>query len=259
LLRCSGLFALVLVQACIPMPAALQPNRGGLGGATDPRVVAIQDAMLHAMGGREGWDRARYFEFDAILSRPGQPAERWRHRWDRRSGAVRSSGAVAGDSLVVLLDTRRPRRDRVWRGGTLVTGAAAEPLLVHARARFHHHARWLLVPFLLEEPGVTLAFMGRQINSAGDVHDALRVSFAAREHAPAEEFIALVDPATGLVHACFHYADDGTGVHAAWNGWRRVGSILVATTRAAPDGSFTLRFPRARISRRVPSGAFSTP
>jgi hypothetical protein len=215
--------------------------------------------MLRAMGGREGWDRARYFEFDAVLARPGRPPDRWRHRWDRRTGMVRSTGAIGGDTVIVILNTRRPGQDRVWRGGVLVSGAAAEPLLVHARARFHHHARWLLVPFLLDDPGATLSFMGRQIDTVGRVRDALRIGFREAEHAPAEEFIALVDPATGLVGAGHHYAANGEAVQAEWNGWRRVGSILLSTTRAAPDGSFTLHFPRARISRRVPAGAFQPP
>jgi hypothetical protein len=150
----------------------------------EARAVAYADTVAAAYGGGDAWRALHFMRFDLSFRESGQVRARFRHLWDLTTGDCRYEG-----DLAVLRDLpRRPEtarripRGTVFPNGQLVAvvnlktgqgqarvepppgnpgeGPATEALLALARERLEEDGLWLFLPFLLRDPGVTLADMG---------------------------------------------------------------------------------------------------
>src|SRR5512135_2569396 len=68
----------------------------GAAPAPDPQAVAAGRAMIQAMGGRQAWERARFFRFDFVVVKEGKKIASFSHWWDRCDGRYRVEGTAPG-------------------------------------------------------------------------------------------------------------------------------------------------------------------
>lgn len=247
---------ILLVTACS------QVNRGANTAATeivtDTAVARVHERMLAAMGGREGWQRARYFEFDFVVQRDGRELTRRSHHWDRHRGDYHLRWLAGSDTVVAVFNTSDARAGAVRVNGQEVEGPREDSLLTSAYARHINDSYWLIMPYKWRDPGVTLTSQGRQTDAQGREWDVVKLTFANVGLTPQNEYLAFVNPQTGLMERWHHFPRAGAQPAVYdWKNWQQFGPILLATEKPSPDGATVIRFDNVRVETSVPQGAFS--
>lgn len=253
-MRASAVLLSLLIGACSQVTSEENSPATHDWDADSRRIHA---RMMDAMGGERGWERARYFEFDFVVVGDGEERSRWSHRWDRWEGDYRLAGVREGDSLIALFDASEPESGRVWRGGVEVQGEAADSLLRYAHARHINDSYWLLMPYKWTDPGVNVSYEGERTDPDGRRWEVIRLRFDEVGLTPQNEYLAFIDPESGLMARWQHFRTaDAEPSTAEWRDWQRFGPISLSTEKPAPDGAFAIRFENVRVERSVPSGAF---
>ena len=148
---------------------------------SDPRAVALGREMIAALGGEAAWDKARLFRFDFVVLREGKEASRSRHVWDRYTGDYRLQGVDKAGAPYTVYFNVNSRSGTVFVNGRPAEGEARDALVKTAYGRFVNDSYWLLAPWKIFDPGVTLAHDGEKPCPGelpgGNLCDVLRLSF----------------------------------------------------------------------------------
>jgi hypothetical protein len=252
-MRYTLLLGTLLITGC--QRQALQEGQVNSMPADVQRVHA---RMLDAMGGRDAWQRARYFEFDFVPVRQGQEAARWRHRWDRHTGDFRVSGLRGQDSVVVISNTNTPTTGRVWVNRQEVTGPRADSLLRFGFGRWTNDSYWLIMPYKWTDPGVHTQYLGSQTDDKGMQWEVVKLWFDQVGLTPQNQYHAFINPSTGLMERWYHFPREGANpAMYDWKNWQLIGPIRLAIEKPSLDGASMIRFDNVRVDTRVPSGAFA--
>jgi hypothetical protein len=223
-------------------------------GAADPEAAALAARVLEALGGEAAWREARFLRFGFAGAR--------QHAWERATGRHRVEGKTQeGEEYVVLhdLDTRQ---GRAWVDGEEVTGERATELLENAYGAWVNDTYWLLMPYKLRDPGVTLAHDGtREIE--GTEYGVLTLSFAGVGLTPGDRYWAYVHPESGQMdYWAFRLESmpaDAEPVLWRWADWQTHAGIRLASRREQVGGERVLELSPIEVSTEVPEGVFDGP
>lgn len=248
---------LLFVSALFLSACASTPPHEGEVNPMPSEVQRVHARMLDAMGGRKAWEKARYFEFDFVVSRQGREASRWRHHWDRFTGDYRMSGVRGQDSVVVVTNVNTPTRGSAWVNRQPVTGARADSLLQFAFARWTNDSYWLIMPYKWTDPGVHTQFVGRQKDDTGREWDVVKLWFDQVGLTFQNQYLAFINPQTGLMERWYHFQREGADPSRYdWNKWTQFGPIKLAVEKPMIGGQNMIWFDRVMVSEKVPEGAF---
>ncbi|WP_221032331.1 hypothetical protein [Actomonas aquatica] len=254
----AGLLVLPLLlalTACAPQsPTASNPPAAGFNLAgSDAQAIAIADATMEAMGGREAWDMTRHLTWRFFGGR--------RHVWDKFTNNHRFEN---GDLTVLMnLDSEQ---GRAWRAGTEITDAAElQEVLQKTKSAWINDSYWLVMPYKLKDSGVTLTYVGEQPNSAGAPCDVLQLTFANVGRTPDNKYHVFVDQQTHLVSEWtiwFDAAKDEPRSLGPWTDWQRFGDILLAPghgERSHTEIGVFDELPASVYTAPIPTFALPTP
>lgn len=211
---------------------------------SDPAAVALAQATLEKMGGREGWERTRYLQWRFLGRRT--------HSWDRWTGDVR----IESEKRLVLMNLNT-REGRAWDDGVEITDPAARrKALDLAYAWWVNDSYWLIMPFKLLDPGVHLRSLGEDEIEGGRAADVIEVTFDPGVGlTPQNKYRVWIARDTGLVEQWAYYenADDPEPAFTRpWTGWQRFGAVLIATEHGR-DADWEIaapaKLPRALFER----------
>ena len=246
----------LLVTACSQVNSAA--NTAATENPADTAVARVHSRMLAAMGGQPAFDRARYFEFDFVVQRDGRELTRRSHRWDRHRGDYRIRFLSGQDTVVAVFNVNDARQGAVRVNGRDIEGAREDSLLTSSYARHINDSYWLIMPYKWRDPGVTLTSQGRQTDAQGKAWDVIKLTFAQVGLTPQNEYLAFVNPETGLMERWHHFPRAGAPPAIYdWKNWQRFGPIMLATEKPSPDGTTVIRFDGVRVETSVPQGAFN--
>lgn len=244
--------ALLALLAWAPLPALSQQTQEE---GDDPKAREIADRVMEALGGEEAWEATRYLSFGFAGART--------HWWDRYTGRHRIEGRNReGQSYLVLHDVHdRGEEGRAWLDGEPAQGEAAAQLVKNAYAAWVNDTYWLLAPYKLRDPGVTLSYDGRETVD-GVSYDKLHLSFEGVGLTPGDQYWMYVHPETGRVDR-WAYVLEGQQPPPTvweWKGWERYGpGILLADQRVQPDGGRELPLDPISVPDELPEEAFTSP
>lgn len=227
----------------------------------DPDVTRIHQRMMDTLAPEDGWERARYIRFDWVVDQgEGEPSRRF-HRWDRYTGLYRLESPTEDGTMVAIFDVDEPLEGRVWVDGELVEGEERSDLLDRAHAVFINDTYWLLMPYKWDDPGVQAEYMGQETDGAGKSWEVVELSFEEGVgRTPQNMYQAWVEPESGIMKRWYHFRSEGVEpLVAGWEGWRRVGPIMLASDRPIEGREMTIRFENLEVSETVPAGAFEPP
>ena len=224
----------------------------------DTAVARVHDRMLSAMGGRQAWNQARYLAFDFVVIRNERELTRRSHRWDRFRGDYRLNYIQGGDTVIAVFNVNDPKAGAVKLNRWDIAGTQEDSILTAAYARHINDSYWLIMPYKWLDQGVTLTSQGRQKDQQGRDWDVVKLTFADVGLTPQNQYLAFINPQTGLMERWHHYrtAGDPPAIYD-WKSWRRFGPIMLATEKPSPDGSTVIRFENVRVETSVPQGAFN--
>lgn len=223
-------------------------------GAADPEAAAVAARVEEYLGGDDAWSEARFLAFGFAGARE--------HAWDRATGRHRVAGQTPeGEDYVVVHDLDS-REGRVWIDGEEVSGERAAELLESAYGAWVNDTYWLLMPYKLRDPGVTLSHDGRR-EVDGQSYEVLHLSFADVGLTPGDRYWAYVDPATGRMDYWAFLLEsmepEAEPMLWRWSDWQAYDGIRLASGREQVGGDRSLELAPITVSAEVPEGAFAAP
>ncbi|MEM1204096.1 MAG: hypothetical protein AAGN66_12780 [Acidobacteriota bacterium] len=241
----------LLASAAMVLPL-LGPTPASAEADAKARVIA--ERTLEAMGGAEAWESSRYFRFDFFGFRT--------HHWDRYTGRHRLSGKTRDGNAYVVLHDIDSREGRVWLDGEELTGDDASQWLERAYGAWINDTYWLLMPYKLLDPGVTLTHDG-EATVDGVTYDKLKLTFESVGLTPGDTYWAWIDRDSGLMGR-WSYVLQGweEGREATiweWQDWRRHGAIMLSSKRFNAKDDRTAELGGIGVFDNLPDSIFESP
>jgi hypothetical protein len=171
---------------------------------SDPRALEIADRVIAAAGGRDRWAAAKQIRWsESIVTEAGKPPLKLEHAWDRWNGRhYLRLHAPAGDVVVLRSLYDGGGSAYAQAGGPMqkLTREQTEHALADARLRWEFDSSLLLIPFLLEAPGVKLTLIGERPGQGDEpAMDEIKVAFDPKDKTRSLIYFVLVDRNTGLI------------------------------------------------------------
>ena len=228
--------------------------------AADPKAVAVADRVMQALGGEDAWKAVRYLRFDFAVDRGGKTVMSRAHTWDKWTGRYRVEGKDKdGKDLVVTMNVNTKEGQAALAGAPLA-GDALKAALDTAYAWWVNDMYWLLMPYKMRDPGVTLAMAGHEEKGA-DSWDRVLLTFDNVGLTPKDKYWVYVNTKTGLVDRWeFVLKGEKTPpVPFEWKGWKTHGKIQLADDRVSPRDGTRIHFPVLEVPASVPDAVFARP
>ncbi len=226
-------FAL-LISACTPKEtvktlAELNPAAEGFDlVGSDPAAVELADSIMHAMGGRENWDKTRFISWNFFGARDLV--------WDKQAQRVRIESAR--DTSVYLLDMASGTGRVKIKGTEITEPDSLKKLLDKAKGMWINDSYWLVMPFKLKDSGVTIKYMGED-TLAGQRYNSLVLTFKEVGVTPQNKYKLYVDKKDKLVRHWAYYSkaiQDTANFVRPWDNYQKYGSVLLSGDRTDGGG-----------------------
>jgi hypothetical protein len=193
-----------------------------IAGQSDEKSVAVANEVMEALGGQGAWNATRYLTWSFFGRRT--------HVWDKFTGDLRYENE---DTLVLMnLNTKK---GRAWKNGEEVSDPTAlEEALDSAEGRWINDSYWVFMPYKLQDPGVTLKYLGKGTTEAGAEADVLELTFDRVGRTPENKYEVFVDAESRLVTQWNYYpkaSDPEPRFKLPWLDWTRKGQILLSANR----------------------------
>jgi hypothetical protein len=234
---------------------AIRPDTRPSVAASDPKAVEVARAVMKRLGGREAWESTRYLTWSFFGSR--------RHLWDRHTGDVRIEGTdrESGETYLILMNIHSVT-GRVWRGDAEVTEPEPlEEMLQQGTSAWINDSYWLVMPYKLLAPGVTLKDLGERPMTDGRPARVLELTFTDVGETPRNKYHVYVARETGLVEQWDFFADRDDAeprFRIPWRNWKRYGAIMLSGDRGESRGR-KLELTDIAVLNIVPPEALTSP
>ena len=228
-----------------PTPATTQPTsrpaqdapdppaEGSIADESDVAAIALADLTMKAMGGRQAWDETRYIAWNFFGSR--------RHIWDKHTGNVRIEFAdrQTSDPIILLMNINT-MKGRAWRNDDEITSSEAlVKMLKSGKGAWINDSYWLFMPYKLNDPGVTLKYLGEKMMEDGRSAEVVQLTFTDVGNTPQNKYHVYIANDTKLVEQWdyFSNADDvEPRFKIPWRDWKRHGRIMLSGNRGERNG-----------------------
>ena len=230
-------------------------------GGQDPKAVEIGKAMIAAMGGESGWEKARLIRFDFTVVRDGKKAASFSHWWDRYDGRYRVEGVGRDGAPWKAYFNVNTREGEYFINGVRAAGESKSKGLEDAYGRFINDTYWLLAPWKIFDPGVHLDYAGVVTDADGRECDEIKLSFENVGLTPKDVYWLDVDRATHRMTQWKFVLNGGTDAPSvfAWKEWSRFGPIELSTSKPSRAKPVEIRFENVSVSERPDDAAFKIP
>jgi hypothetical protein len=249
MMRLAACLSLLALTAA---PAAAEP---------DAKAAAVGKQLWSALGGDDGWTHARYLRYDFVVEREGKKLVTRAHYWDRWSGRYRVDARDKTGPTTVYFDVNTRKGDAYADGAKIADAARAKAAVDGAYEAYINDMYWLLAPYKVFDPGVTLVYAGEDKSAAGEACDVLKLSFGSVGLTPKDLYWLCVDKKSHLVTQRKYVLDgaDKPPTTYAWTGWKKVGSIMLSPTRTAVGKPSVIRFESLAVSDKPDEAALTPP
>ena len=190
---------LFILSACQSTPsepsetqvAELNPAAEGFNLAdSDAEAIALADSVMLAMGGRNKWDKSRYFHWTFFNRRS--------LLWDKQTGDVKIT--MLPDSTTILALNLFSGEGKAKVEGNLITEPdSLSTLMEQGKSIWINDAYWVFMPFKLKDSGVTLKYMGKDSTEANEPASLLQLTFQDVGDTPDNKYLVWVDDRDYLV------------------------------------------------------------
>lgn len=238
------------------MPALAQQPAATTATADD-----VARRALDVLAG-PAWEKARYFAFTFNVDRDGKIAASFPQRWDRYTGDYRVSGKdQKGDEFTIVMNVNT-KQGHAWKNGAEVAATELPDMLTLGYRRFINDTYWLLMPLKMMDPGVHRERDGEQKDGCGHVWDVVKLSFDQGVGlTPSDVYWAWVNRDTGIVDEwdmkLTGSKPEDAPVPVKFHEFRRVGGLLISTSREVVGKKQTVRLDDLVVTSDVPKDAFA--
>lgn len=226
---------------------------------SDPKAVELAEQMTRAMGGIQAWNEARYLRFDFVVEADGKEISRHSHLWDKFSGRYRVQGKTRdGKTYDILYDDIQKKSGKAYVDGRLAKSKESEDKLEYGYNRFINDTYWLLMPWKLKDPGVTLRYEGLQRDSAsGKNYEVIHLAFEQVGLTPKDQYWAFINPETFLMEKWKFRLQDGEEGFYDWKNWKEYGVLKFSEIKTDVGGKRSIKTEHIAISGQMNDEVFT--
>jgi len=213
-------------------------------GGSDARSLRIAEKVMRAMGGQTAWDNAHYISWNFFGNRT--------LLWDKWSGNVRIEWQKK--PLQVLVNLNSGKGKVLLNGVEQTQPDTLAKYLKMGKEAWINDSYWLVMPFKLRDPGVTLKYMGEKTDDEGHATDMVQLTFEKVGITPDNKYHVWVDKKTHLVTQWAYFekfTDEKPRFQRPWTDYESYGKILLSTGRGK-DSSLK----PVQVLDSVPAGTF---
>jgi hypothetical protein len=227
---------------------------------SDPKAVAIADQVMEALGGKDAWNATRFLRFDFAVEQGGKTVMSRAHTWDKWTGRYRLDAKTKEGAPYTVLMNVNTKEGTAYLKGAKVEGEQAKKMVDDAYATWVNDTYWLLMPYKMKDPGVTLALAG-EAKEGGATYDKLHLSFQGVGLTPKDQYWAYVNRDTHMMDK-WEFVLQGQkspAVPFAWKNWQRYGKVMLSNDKVSPKDGTRIFFPVLDAPASVPDGVFTSP
>ncbi len=190
----------------------------------DNKALKIAENVVNAMGGRENYNSTRFIQWDF--------AKRTLY-WDKWTGNVRIEAPEKHQVILVNINTLT---GKVYENDTLVTDKnKIESLLQQGKNWWINDSYWLVMPWKLQDPGVSLKYV--EVNKIGNGHlaDVLQLTFNNVGVTPQNKYYVYVDQEDRLIKQWAFFTtikDKEAKFTLPWDNYQKMENILLSFNRS---------------------------
>ncbi len=218
-----GLHMRSVLTLAIGAALAACARQGGEQPSSDARAVAVADQVMASLGGKTAWEELRglRWSFGSMLGDSVRSTRR--HAWDKRTGQHRVEGVNRqGQSYTIIHTLGDSTAGMAWVNGTRIEGDSLHKLVKRGYALWVNDSYWMLMPYKLRDPGVTLGYAGDTTMVSGPC-DKLALSFHDVGLTPGDHYWVFVNRANHRVERWEMVLEGDSPPPAAytWEGWEQ--------------------------------------
>jgi len=188
---------------------------------SDQKAIELADAVMAASGGRENWDRSRYFSWVFAGGR--------KHVWDKKTGDVRIESFK--DSTTYLMNVGTMEGKVSVKNKSVEDKEELDKLLKKGKSIWINDSYWLVMPFKLKDDGVTLKYEKEDTTQNGSLADVITMTFENVGDTPDNKYEVYIDKESKLVSQWSYFRtveQDSANFTMPWADYKKFGNILLA-------------------------------
>lgn len=207
----------------------------------DPKAAAIANEVMVAMGGEKTWNTTRHLHWNFFGART--------LTWNKYTGDVRID--IPKDSTVYLVNINTLTGKATTKGKEITDEAELKKVLAKAKSIWINDSYWLTMPFKLQDPGVTLTYVGKGKTETGATSDILGLTFDSVGDTPQNKYLVYVDTQSRLVTQWSYFAkatDEKPRFTLPWEDYKAYGKLMLSGERGERDLTDILVFKKLPAS-----------
>ena len=190
----------------------------------DQRSGELVDRCVEAMGGMDNWNSTCCLKWTFFGRRD------W--HWNKATGDVRCEYTDGSMRSVMNINTGK---GQVFAHGVVQTDQdSLEKFLDLTYKLWINDSYWLVMPFKMKDPGVTLQYIGQVEIQGGKQADVVEMTFVEVGVTPDNKYHVYFDANSGFVSQWDYYrsaTDEEPRITNPWQDYKKYGSIMLSGDR----------------------------
>lgn len=243
-----------LIAALLMCPAVSRADTE----TSDSKAIKVADQVMQALGGRKRWDDLGGIRWSFEVSVNDTVKSSRRQSWDKKSGWYRCEGKTRSGDEFLLIKKIGADEGMAWVNHNKIEGDSLAKLLKRAQALWTNDTYWLLMPYKLRDPGVTLKYDG-DVKENGGSWDKIALSFGNVGLTPGDHYWVYVNEKTHRVEK-WDMVLQGRQPPPdtyTWEGWEQHDGLWFATAHKATDSIVYTR--KVETVASFPASEFTAP
>ena len=234
-----------------------------LGSSAQKRSKQLQksiDLVWKGIGGKQAWEKARYFQFTFSVQTPTRTTERT-HLWDRYTGQYRLQFTTKDKKdITVLFNTNKPDSGLVYMGDNLLTKSDTftKKYLKRAYEVFINDTYWLVMPAKLLDNGVRLTEIPSKTFNKTSCY-GIKLQFEQGTGITNDEYTIYVHPKTGEIQHWDYILESDSTQKGSWD-WDKytdVGGVQFSLKKTNEE-KISIAFPNTKVLEIVDDKLFKS-
>ncbi len=192
--------------------------------SSDDKSSAIATKVVEAMGGVTNYNNTKFIKWDF--------AQRVLF-WNKWTGDVRIESPK--DSLTILVNINT-LKGKAFKGEQAISDEKElSDLLVKGKNWWINDSYWVVMPWKLQDPGVTLAYVNTEKLPNGNNADVLQLTFESVGVTPDNKYYVYIDQTDNLIKQWAFFTkfdDEAPRFTMPWDNYQKVGDILLSFNRS---------------------------
>ncbi len=191
---------------------------------SDAKAIKIADDVMKASGGKKNWDATHFISWNFFGSR--------KLIWDKYTGNVRIENVKNDTKILVNINNLT---GKVFKNGAELTNAdSLAKYLQEGKNIWINDSYWLVMPFKMKDPGVTLKYINEDTTQKGAKSHVVRLTYKGVGVTPNNAFNVWVNKKTHLVDQWSFYKEASQpkpNFVLPWDDYKTFGKIKLSGSR----------------------------